>query len=89
MINPLDHCNVMQQEIISKLTKVKQEKHGLIFSYGNAAYCYHDDATRQEPTCEDYQEWLSGLSDPVGKEMEITGRKNKIGLWHEANAVAP
>jgi len=28
-------------------------------------------------------------SDPLYAQFEITARKNKIGLWQDANAVAP
>jgi len=69
--HPLEECNIEQENFISKLPEKDKEYHGVLFSYGNASYLYHN--LPIEPTFEDYTEWLEGLQENIRKDMHSKG----------------
>ena len=55
------------------MSRKGQAFHELMFTYGNAAYRYHERVSEHPPTLEDYNEWLDGLPENIRKGMSEKG----------------
>lgn len=73
----MKHPNKKQQEnqakFLAELPEDQREEHARLFRFGNAAYIYHLEADKLEPTEKDFEEWLTGLPENVQRDMEIQG----------------
>nr|WP_315419666.1 hypothetical protein [uncultured Pedobacter sp.] len=78
--HPLQHCNIMQQEMIAKMPPGERIATEIMFSYGNAAYRYHLVAAEFKPAIEDYRDWVSGLAPALRKPMEELGFEGCLGI---------
>ncbi|MGK7397313.1 MAG: hypothetical protein ACNS62_22240, partial [Candidatus Cyclobacteriaceae bacterium M3_2C_046] len=70
--HPLEKYNKSQENIINSCPADQKRYHELIFSYGNAAYRYHQ-LNQNNITKEDWLEWLEGLETKFRDEMQKQG----------------
>lgn len=71
--HPLEHCNEAQEDFLMRSPQELRRINELIFSYANATYRYHHAASEQQPTHQDYEEWLEGLPDNIASDMAAKG----------------
>jgi hypothetical protein len=71
--HPLESRNQQQEILIASCPQEQKRYHELLFNYGNATYRYHAQAISHEPTEQDFQEWLEGLPEKIGKDMRQKG----------------
>ena len=71
--HPLEKCNQEQETFIAACPEKDRRFHELMYSYGNAAYRYHERVSEHPPTLEDYKEWLDGLPENIRKGMSEKG----------------
>ncbi|WP_181308791.1 hypothetical protein [Rufibacter sp. XAAS-G3-1] len=86
--HPLADCNQIQEATIKQLPQEQQHFNELQYSYGNAAYRYHQLAEQHEPTDQDFKEWLDGLPENIRKDMEAKGfesYRNVLGFSRYVN----
>jgi hypothetical protein len=75
--HPLQSCNESQEKTLATCDESEQLYHALMFNYGNAAYRYH----QVEPTQEEYEQWLEGLSEIERNTFEERGfEENKLSF---------
>lgn len=67
--HPLEKCNIEQEARIAACNEKDRRFHELMFTYGNAAYRYHERANEYSPTMEDFKEWLEGLPENIRRDM--------------------
>ena len=74
MKHPIQKYNDQQEKLLETLPPDERPKQKLMFSIGNAAYCYHNQVIQTiEPTEEDFEDWVSGLPENIGKDMRAKG----------------
>lgn len=73
VLHPDEKCRSSQAKFLTQCPSDQRRLHELLFSYGNSAYIYHQQAKEFEPTVNDYEEWLEGLKEPIQKEMKKQG----------------
>lgn len=73
--HPLDHCNRTQEETVQQLPEDRRRFQELFYSYANAVYRYHQEAAAHNPTHQDYEEWLGGLTPGIASVMAEKGFK--------------
>jgi len=71
--HPLEKCNRTQESRIAECPEQDRRFQELMYSYGNAAYRYHERASDNNPTLTDYQEWLEGLPENIRRDMGQKG----------------
>lgn len=64
--HPIPEVDLQQEIFLKNISEENRKYHSLLFSFGNAAYLYHE--LPHTPTILDYNEWLDGISDPVVKQ---------------------
>lgn len=69
--HPIEHLNANQEKLLSGMSFDDRQFHALFFSYGNATYIYHSAASN--PSLEDFEEWLEGLSEPMRSSFKSEG----------------
>lgn len=73
----MEHPNKEQREnqkkFLEQLPQEQREEHARLFRFGNAAYIYHRQSENQEPSEEDFKEWLEGLPKNIREDMEMQG----------------
>jgi len=62
-----------QAELLARLPEEERDEHARLLRFGNAAYVYHRQAEKMEPTKEDFDEWLEGLPKNVRSDMKMQG----------------
>lgn len=73
MKHPLPECNDAQRAYLARCKAEDRRSHELMFMVGNATYVYHQKARQYEPTVKDWEEWLSGLDEPIKRGMKEKG----------------
>lgn len=73
----MEHPNIEQQErqkiFLDSLPENDREEHARLFRFGNTAYRYHSEAKSQEPSEQDFKEWLEGLPSNIADDMSSKG----------------
>ena len=69
-----------QAKFLAQLPEEQREEHARLFRFGNASYVYHTRAEEQEPTKEDFIEWLEGLPKNIREDMERKGFDSCMGV---------
>jgi hypothetical protein len=81
----MQHPNKEQQEnqrkLLAQLPEEEREEHARLLRFGNAAYIYHQEANKFEPTKKDFEEWLIGLPENVRKDMKNKGFEECKGIF--------
>lgn len=73
VLHPLQQCQKSQAVFLASCPAQERRFHELMFSYGNAAYIYHQQARELNPTETDYQEWVEGLQENMRKDKQQKG----------------
>ena len=71
--HPDEAYNRKQEEMLDTFPPGERRFHELMFSFGNAAYRYHQRSRDYNPTERDYHEWLEGLPDNIREGMKAKG----------------
>lgn len=71
--HPVEKSNRSQEQFLASCSEESRRFHELMFSFGNAAYIYHNQSASYEPTKEDFNEWLEGLPKVVAEGMRKLG----------------
>ena len=69
--HPIANLDLKQDDFLENIAEENREYHKLLFSYGNVVYLYHN--LQEEPTLEDYCEWLEGLEETFREGMAAKG----------------
>lgn len=69
--HPVPEMNANQEEHLSLLKGENKDFFAIMFSHGNACYRYYNQ--NYEPNIEDYNEWLTGLSNSLRENMAQLG----------------
>jgi hypothetical protein len=69
--HPNEDNNLKQEEQLALLTGENKMLFSIMFSHGNASYRYYNQDI--QPTIQDYEEWLTGLSDTLRTNMTTLG----------------
>tara|TARA_B100000953_G_scaffold22807_1_gene18826 strand:- start:6 stop:377 length:372 start_codon:yes stop_codon:yes gene_type:complete len=73
----MKHPNKKQQEaqanFLENLPEEEREEHARLFRFGNVSFRYHQRAEQMEPTETDFNEWLTGLPEPIRSDMQKRG----------------
>ena len=74
MKHPNEEQNKNQETFLAQLPESNRKLHQMLFSTGNAAFCYHLETQKEIiPTRLDFEDWLEGLAPDVKKEMKQKG----------------
>jgi len=69
--HPSEEKNKEQEKYLALLKGETKEFFAIMFSHGNASYHYYNQDIN--PTFEDYQEWLTGLTETIRANMAKLG----------------
>jgi hypothetical protein len=71
--HPDPACNRAQEEFLRRVPESDRRKHELLFSYGNASFCYYRLCDEVEPSAEDFENWLDNLDERMVGIMRAMG----------------
>ena len=73
MKHPIEEFNRKQETFLEQLPEEARPYQRKLFSVGNAAYCYHQQAPNKEPNEDDFKDWLQGLPASIRKMEKARG----------------
>ena len=73
MKHPNPKIQERQDEFLKNANPEEREFHEKLFRIGNAYYVYHQNAGEKEIPIEYFNEWLSGLPEPIKSDMKNRG----------------
>lgn len=71
--HPIEEFNRKQEEFVAYCPQSEGRFHELLFTYGNLAYLYHQQALKYGSLEDYWKEWLEGLPNNIKKDMEKRG----------------